>query len=73
MTTARISDQDGTPEHTVEWYTRETARQSRRTANAVTLIAWVVTIFAIATLIGIIVDAAIIDHALTATTQSTIP
>jgi hypothetical protein len=47
---------EDTPEHSLEWYARETARSAARTAQDVRFIAWVVGLSVLATVIfGIVV------------------
>jgi hypothetical protein len=53
---------DDTPEHSLEWYARETARSSARTAQAARFIAWVVGISVIAAVIFSIIVGVNLAH-----------
>jgi hypothetical protein len=53
---------EDTPEHSLEWYARETARSAARTAQAVQFIAWVVGLSVLASVVFAIIVGVNLAH-----------
>jgi hypothetical protein len=57
----RMADDDA-PQHSLEWYARETARSSARTAQAARFIAWIIGVGVILSIIFGVIAAVNLAH-----------